>query len=167
MTHSLDDLAQRVMNKAAACEMTVVTAESCTAGCLATLLADTEGAMDCFHGGIVSYSKENKVFCLGVSPALIAQHTAVSVQVAEAMARGALRCTPASLAVAITGVAGPEPDEDGNPVGEVCISVAGRDRGIAHRTLSLGVHPRDEIRRRAMREALHLIESFLNSLSKA
>ena len=162
MTLSLENLAQRVVTKAAECKVSIVTAESCTAGCLATLLADAEGVSDWFHGGIIAYSKETKVSCLRVATELIKDHTAVSVQVAEAMARGALQCTPATLAVAITGVAGPEPDEDGNPVGEICIAVARRHRGQSHKSLSLGMHSKTEIRRRAMRDALHLIESFLD-----
>ena len=78
-------------------------------------------------GGVVAYTKEMKIRALGVPAELIQRGTAVCADVAEAMARGACRLSGAKLAVSITGVAGPEPDEDGNPVGLIYCSVARPD----------------------------------------
>ena len=80
------------------------------------LLSDTPGAGETFFGGFVSYSKDYKQMILGVSAELIALETAVSDPVARATAHGGLECSGCDLALAITGVAGPKPDEDGNPV---------------------------------------------------
>jgi PncC family amidohydrolase len=78
-------------------------------------------------GGVVTYTKEMKIRALGVPAELIVRGTAVCADVAEAMARGACRLSGASLGVSITGVAGPKPDEDGNPVGLVYCSVPRAD----------------------------------------
>lgn len=106
--------------------VTLATAESCTAGALAFLLAQAPGGGEALHGGFVVYTKENKTAALGVPKELIARHSAVSAEVARAMAEGALKRCPADIVVAITGVTGPEPDEDGNPVGLVYMAAAGR-----------------------------------------
>jgi PncC family amidohydrolase len=93
------------------------------------LLADVEGASDVFHGGFVVYTKAEKSAAVGVPPEVIERHTAVSREVALAMARGALERLPADVVVAVTGVAGPDPDEDGNPVGLVHIAAVSRKGG--------------------------------------
>jgi nicotinamide-nucleotide amidase len=120
---ALTELAKRALGVAKACNCSIVTAESCTAGKLSGLLSEAPGAGALLHGGFVSYTKANKTKALGVSPDLLKQKGAVCVDVAVEMAQGALARSPANVAVAITGVAGPEPDEDGNPVGLVCIAV--------------------------------------------
>jgi nicotinamide-nucleotide amidase len=89
-----------------------------TAGALACALAEAEGAGEVFHGGFVTYSKESKSFAVGVPLEVISKDTAVSAQVAKAMAMGGVERS-ADIAMAVTGVAGPDPDEDGNPVGLV------------------------------------------------
>src|SRR5829696_1044693 len=101
-------LAERLVGNAKAGKVMLATAESCTAGRLATLVADAPGGGDQFHGGFVVYTKENKTAVLGVPNELIANHTAVSGAVAEAMASGTLERCPADMAIAITGVAGPD-----------------------------------------------------------
>jgi PncC family amidohydrolase len=123
----IDDLAKDIMERAKACGLTLVTAESCTAGRLATALSDAPGASAHFHGGFVTYTKEAKTKLLGVDESLLRDKTAVCAEVAEAMAQGALLRSSADVAVSVTGVAGPEPDEDGNPVG--LIYCAGAKRG--------------------------------------
>ena len=127
---NLAGLAARVTTDARRNRLTIATAESCTAGCLASLLADTPEAGEVFQGGFIVYSKQQKIAALGVSPDLIKAHTAVSREVAEAMAQGVLDRCPVDLAIAITGVAGPVADEDGNPVGLMHIAVACRGQGI-------------------------------------
>jgi nicotinamide-nucleotide amidase len=115
MSHS--SLAAEVMAEARSCGLSLVTAESCTAGAVARVLSEVPGAGSHLQGGFVTYSREMKTEALGVPAQLLKQKTAVCAEVAEAMARGALKRSPAEAAVAVTGVAGPEPDEDGNPVG--------------------------------------------------
>ena len=165
MTANPAALADRILKQAKALGLKLATAESCTAGCLATLLADAPCGGDQFHGGFVVYSKEQKSAVLGVPPELIAAHTAVSQAVAEAMATGVVERCPAELAVAITGVAGPEPDEDGNPVGLMHIGVARRGYGVRHRKHMFGAGDRSVLRSMAMSAALVLIEEVLQDAS--
>jgi nicotinamide-nucleotide amidase len=89
---------------------------------LALVLSKTEGASKHFTGGVITYTKETRL--LGVPPELIQRCTVVCAEVAEAMAQGVIARSKADLGVSITGVAGPEPDEDGNPVGLVYCAVA-------------------------------------------
>jgi nicotinamide-nucleotide amidase len=161
MSDPLLALAERIMGKAGQRNLTLATAESCTAGCLATLLADAPDAGDRFHGGFVVYTKANKVVTLGVAPELIRAHSAVSRPVAEAMATGALERCPADMVIAITGVAGPEPDEDGNPVGLVHIAIAARGAEIRHQVHRFGRLTRAGVRRRAMQSALEMTDTIL------
>jgi len=85
----------------------VATAESCTGGLIAALLTEIAGSSDVFERGFVTYSNEAKRSLLRVSEALLAQHGAVSAEVAQAMAQGAIGHSNAELAVAVTGIAGP------------------------------------------------------------
>jgi nicotinamide-nucleotide amidase len=109
--------AQKVLSALKAANMTIVTAESCTAGAVAALLAQAEGAGDVLHGGFVTYTKEHKAKALGVSSCLLQEQGAVNAEVVKQLAAGALERSPATLAIAISGVLGPECDRDGNPVG--------------------------------------------------
>lgn len=151
---ALTELAKQVLEIAKANNCSIVTAESCTAGKLSGLLSEAPGAGALLHGGFVSYTKANKVKALGVSPDLLKEKGAVCVDVAVEMAKGALARSPATMAVAITGVAGPESDEDGNPVGLVCIAVK-RKRGppirLEKRYENAG---RDAVQEQAMADAL-------------
>jgi nicotinamide-nucleotide amidase len=149
----LADLAKRTLDAAKAKGWSVVTAESCTAGKLAALLSEAPGASEHLHGGFVTYTKDNKTRAL-VSAELLRQKSAVCVDVAVAMAEGALARSPANIAVAITGVAGPEPDEDGNPVGLVCIALAAPNAQPIQIEKRYGEIGRDEIQERAMADAL-------------
>lgn len=135
-------------------DLTVVAAESCTAGLLCQVLSDAAGAGEHFHGGFVTYTKEHKTNALGVLPQLLRQKGAVCREVARAMAEGALARSSAALAVAITGVAGPEPDEDGNPVGRVCLAVARRGLVVRDLEHNYGDIGRDTVRRCAVANAL-------------
>src|SRR5712672_1863051 len=126
MRGDIGQLAEHLLHLLSIRQLTLITAESCTAGALSQRLADAPGAGLRFDGGFVVYSKAQKNCALGVPAELLRQKGAVCGEVARAMAEGALRHSTADLAAAITGVAGPEPDEDGNPVGRVCIAVAPR-----------------------------------------
>jgi PncC family amidohydrolase len=92
-------------------------AESCTGGLIATVLSEAPSASEYLDGGFVTYTPEQKCTALELDAKLIEQYGAVSAQVAYAMARGTLGRSQADIAVSVTGVAGPEPDERGNPVG--------------------------------------------------
>ena len=118
--------AEHLLQLARRAGLTIVTAESCTAGLLAAVLSTGTGASELLHGGFVTYTKANKSAALGVPQDLLREKGAVCVEVAQAMAEGALARCPADLSVAVTGVAGPLPDEDGNSVGLAYIAVARR-----------------------------------------
>lgn len=105
----------------------IATAESCTGGLIAAACTSVAGSSDWFERGFVTYSNEAKTQMLGVPAALIAQHGAVSEEVARAMAEGALRQSTARLAVAVTGIAGPGGAVPGKPVGTVWLAWALRD----------------------------------------
>ena len=107
-------------------------AESCSGGLLAARITDLPGASAYFAGGVVAYSNEAKAELLGVDPGLIEAHGAVSPEVAEAMALGALERFGADVAVSITGIAGPDGGSEEKPVGYVCFDARLAD-GTAHR----------------------------------
>ena len=104
-------------------QLKLVVAESCTGGMLSMVLTDVAGSSDVFERGFVTYSNRSKTEALGVDAGLIREHGAVSKEVAEAMARGAIVNSNADVAVAITGVAGPGKSEK-KPAGLVYIAFA-------------------------------------------
>jgi nicotinamide-nucleotide amidase len=137
---------------------TLVTAESCTGGLLAAVLSEAPGAGDRLQGGFTVYTKQQKTIALGVSPAQLEHETAVSESVARAMAEGALTRSIADISVAVTGVAGPAPDEDGNPVGLVHFAAARRNFATIHVRRDFGDIGRGAVRYQSVMEALALIE---------
>ena len=147
-------LAKRALEIAAQRNASIVTAESCTAGKLAAVLSEAPGAAERLHGSFVTYTKANKTKSLGVSADLLQRKGAVCHEVAVAMAEGALARSPATVAVAITGVAGPDPDEDGNPVGLVCIAIARANGETIHLEKRYGDLGREGVQERAMADAL-------------
>jgi nicotinamide-nucleotide amidase len=163
MSSSLKDRAEQISKLSQKRHMTLATVESCTAGSLAHLLSQAEGASETLHGGFVVYTKANKVAAVGVPKELLATHTAVSAEVAQAMADGGLARSPADIVVAITGVAGPEPDEDGNPVGRVFVAAAARDGRKRVLRRDYGETSKENICGGAMATALDLIEQLLQA----
>jgi nicotinamide-nucleotide amidase len=153
----LSRLAERALEVAAQRNASIVTAESCTAGKLAAVLSEAPGAAERLHGSFVTYTKANKTKSLGVSADLLQRKGAVCREVAIAMAKGALVHSPATLAVSITGVAGPDPDEDGNPVGLVCLAIARVDGETVHLERRYGDLGRDVVQERAMADALRAL----------
>ena len=138
----------------------IATAESCTAGLLAARLTDRPGSSAYVAGGVVAYANEIKSGLLGVEPALIAEHGAVSAQVAEAMACGAIARFGADTAVAITGVAGPGGGTPDKPVGTVWFAVALRDGPVTTRCVRIpGERP--DVRDRSTTVAMHLLRRAL------
>lgn len=102
----------------------LVTAESCTGGGVAQALTELAGSSAWFERGFVTYSNRSKEEMLGVDAALIDRHGAVSLEVVEAMAQGALRHSAAQVTLAISGIAGPSGGTPQKPVGTVCFSWA-------------------------------------------
>jgi nicotinamide-nucleotide amidase len=138
----------------------IATAESCTAGLVAARLTDLPGSSAYVTGGVVSYSNEAKSELLGVDPALIEAHGAVSEPVAEAMADGALRRFSADTVVAITGIAGPGGGTEEKPVGTVCFCVKLADGATDLRTMRLPGN-RSDVRERSTTVAMHLLRRAL------
>ncbi len=155
--HGVERLAEELLKLLKTKRLKLIVAESCTAGLLSLKLADAPGAAAHFNGGFVTYTKEQKTSALDVSAALLRERGAVCGEVARAMAEGALRRSAADLAAAITGVAGPEPDPDGNPVGRVCIAVARRGGPTEQIERHYGKRERDEIRACAIAETLQAL----------
>ena len=139
---------------------TIATAESCTAGLMAARLAERPGSSAYLLGGVVSYADDVKVEQLGVDPSLIERHGAVSAEVAEAMALGALERLRAGVAVAITGIAGPGGGSAEKPVGTVfwCVRRADGDQ-IARGVRLPG--DRAEVRDRSTTIAMHMLRRLL------
>jgi nicotinamide-nucleotide amidase len=138
----------------------VAVAESCTGGLMAARVTERAGSSAYFAGAVVSYSNEAKAALLGVDPALIERHGAVSPEVADAMADGALRRFEADAAVAITGIAGPGGGTDEKPVGYVCWSVKLGDGSVLARDTRLP-GDRAEIRDRSTTVGMHLLRRLL------
>ena len=131
----------------------MVTAESCTGGLIAAACTTIAGSSDWFERGFVTYSNEAKTEMLGVAPALIIAHGAVSEPVARAMAEGAIARSHAQLGVAVTGIAGPGGGSPGKPVGTVWL--AWSRAGGATRTELLQLHgDRHAIRTQTVQHAL-------------
>ena len=114
----------------------LATAESCTGGLIAAACTAVAGSSDWFERGFVTYSNAAKTEMLGVAAPLIAAHGAVSAEVAQAMAEGALAHSHADLAVAVTGIAGPGGATPGKPVGTVWLAVARRGGGAGCRVIT-------------------------------
>ena len=117
----------------------LASAESCTGGLIAAACTALAGSSDWFERGFVTYSNAAKSEMLGVPAALIAVHGAVSAEVAQAMAEGALAHSRADLAVAVTGIAGPGGATPGKPVGTVWMAVARRGGGGVRAGVGSGV----------------------------
>jgi len=118
------DLAERVGAACRSRNLTLATAESCTAGLVAHLVTEIAGSSDYFRGGLVTYADDVKVSLAGVSPDVLKAHGAVSAQVALAMAEGARTRLSVDIAVAITGIAGPGGGSTEKPVGLTYVAVA-------------------------------------------
>ncbi len=149
------DLAELVLEAARARSARIATAESCTGGLVGARLTEIPGSSDVYVGGVVAYANELKTGVLGVDPALVAEHGAVSEPVALAMARGAVERLGADAAVSVTGIAGPGGGSEAKPVGTIWYGVAYVGEVTGHRSLLPGT--RHDIRARAAQAALHLL----------
>lgn len=138
----------------------IAVAESCSGGLMAARLTDRAGSSEYFLGGVVAYSNEAKTKHAGVDAELIERYGAVSTEVAEALALGAIAAFGAEIGVGITGVAGPGGGTEEKPVGLVCISVCERDGTRVTRRLRLP-GGRSDVRERSVTVSLHLLRRLL------
>jgi nicotinamide-nucleotide amidase len=153
----LQRLARSVGDRLLARAETLVTAESCTGGWIAKACTDVAGSSQWFQGGVVAYSNSLKVDLLDVPEGLLAQHGAVSEPVVRAMAVGVLARTGSTVAVAVSGVAGPDGGTVDKPVGSVWLAWAWREKDGSLRTETRRERfpgGRDEVRRWVVRCAL-------------
>jgi nicotinamide-nucleotide amidase len=164
MIESLE-LAEKVLVHARRLKLKIVTVESCTGGLVAAALTSYAGSSDVFERGYVTYSNEAKEEMLGVDPVLIAAHGAVSKEVAVAMAACALKHSHASLAVSVTGIAGPGGGSAEKPVGLVHLAatkLTGRKGDhvefvAIHNEERFGDIGREAVRTKAVETALQLL----------
>lgn len=163
---TLPALSRRVLAAARARGLTIATAESCTGGMVAMNLTAIAGSSDVFDRGFVTYSNTAKTELIGVPPRLLVAHGAVSAEVAAAMAEGSLQASGASLAVAITGVAGPGGGSAEKPVGLVHLAAASRDGQVNRIERRYDpVLGRGGIRKAATRDALLMLLALAENVS--
>lgn len=164
MNNNLESIAQYLEQN----RLKLVTAESCTAGMVASTMADLPGCGSWLECAFVTYSADAKIACLGVQPETIERHNLTSEEVAREMAEGALRVSRANVAVADTGLAGPDGGDGDIPVGTVCFAWAFEtDRRIT--TFSETRHfdgDRNGIREAATNYVIDRIWHYHNELEK-
>lgn len=153
------ELAQKVIKRYTAEKKRIVTAESCTGGLIAAALTCIPGSSAVVERGFITYSNEAKIEVLGVLPETLDNFGAVSAQVADAMAEGALEYSQADVAVSVTGIAGPDGGTPSKPVGLVFFGVATRD-GVRFHVQGQYSGRRDDIRMQALNEAIKILESL-------
>ena len=136
----------------------MATAESCTGGLIAGAITEIAGASSVFENGFITYSDRAKSEMLGVPPELIEEHGAVSAEIAEHMAEGALDRARADFAVSATGIAGPGGGSTAKPVGLVYIGLA-RNGGSVFHYKCLFKGDRSDVRMQTVKEALKLLLS--------
>ena len=151
-----------VLEKLKAKGLTFGCAESCTGGLIAKRMTDLPGASAAFRGGVVSYATQVKHTVLGVPEDLLEQFGAVSGPVARAMAQGARKVLGCDLAVSATGVAGPDPDERGNPVGLIFVALSAPDGTWVRELQAGGI--RERSRTVAASHAFDLVRRYLDGL---
>ena len=138
---------------------TVATAESCTGGKIASLLVSVPGSSKYFNGSIVSYTIENKIKSLRISPQLIKEHSVVSEKVAESMAQNIRAINSTTYGIGVTGNAGPSSSTSDEDLGVVCIAIA-HPKGVFSERFYLG-QPREAVINRAVNKALNMLLKFI------
>jgi nicotinamide-nucleotide amidase len=155
--------ARALLDLCRAKKLTIATAESCTGGLVAATLTEIPGSSDVVERGFVTYSNAAKEAMLGVPAATLERFGAVSRETAEAMAKGALAHSPASLAVAITGIAGPGGGTPGKPVGLVHFGAAARNGRLLHQESKFGDIGRTQVRLVSVRQALSMLHALASA----
>jgi nicotinamide-nucleotide amidase len=156
------DEASALIAAAKAKEYKIVTAESCTGGLVAAAITAIPGASAVLERGFVTYSNEAKTEMLGVPAELIERRGAVSQEVALAMVDGALKNSRADIAVAVTGIAGPDGGGEQKPVGLVHIAAARRGGARLHEEHRFGDVGRNKVQAESAVAALRLIQKLLD-----
>jgi nicotinamide-nucleotide amidase len=156
------DAARRLIEAAKTRGFKLATAESCTGGLIAATLAAIPGASAVLERGFVTYSNGAKTELLGVPTELIERKGAVSTEVALAMVDGALKHSPADIAVAVTGIAGPDGGSAEKPVGLVHIAAARRGGPRLHEERRFGDVGRNKIQADTVTAALALISRVMD-----
>lgn len=160
----LEDLAKRVGEALKASGDVLATAESCTGGWIAETVTTRAGSSAWFDRAYVTYSNDAKKEMLGVSAATLKDHGAVSEAVVKEMAKGALKGA-ATLAVAVSGVAGPDGGTEAKPVGMVCLGWANSKREVRSVTRNYS-GDRAEVRRKSVIDALEGVIEMVNPVDK-
>jgi len=160
MDDELHAAARRTIELCTARHLTIATAESCTGGLVVGALTEIPGSSAVVLCGFITYSNAAKESMLGVPSEVLQRHGAVSQATAQAMAQGALAISPADLAVAITGVAGPGGGSPDKPVGLVHLAAAARTGARMTRAERFGEVGRSEVRRRSVLAALTMLEQL-------
>ena len=155
-------LAGEVLDACRARGWRLATAESCTGGLVAAALTAIAGSSDVVERGFVTYSNGAKAELLGVPPATIAAHGAVSAETTAAMALGVIARAPVDLALSVTGVAGPGGGSAEKPVGLVVLGLAGRD-GACRTERHVFPGDRAAVRDAALKAALELLAGTAKS----
>lgn len=150
------ELTSKLVSGLRAARMTVATAESCTGGLIGAAITEVSGASAVFMGGFVTYDNRLKREVLGVGAELLERHGAVSAEVARAMAEGARARAGVSLAVAVTGIAGPDGGSKEKPVGLVHLAVA-REGGATVNDSHIFSGSRTDVRAQTVESAVKLL----------
>ena len=156
----MDALARKVGQRLKSAKAVLVTAESCTGGWVAQLVTSVAGSSEWFERGFVTYSNASKRELLGVRAETLQQHGAVSEQTAGEMAVGAIGRSQGTVAISITGVAGPSGGSEAKPVGTVCFAWALR-AGPCHSETVRFKGDREGVRRQSV---IHALEGVLKHL---
>ena len=134
----------------------IVSAESCTAGLLSASLTEIPGSSAFFEQGFITYSNHSKTSVLGVENKTLKKYGAVSEQVAKQMAKGALKRSNSTIAISITGIAGPG-GSDYKPEGLVCFAVTKKNGKTRTETMEYGPLGRSKVRSSAVKTAINLL----------
>ena len=155
-TNDWGDLADRFLKACARHEILVATAESCTGGMIISLLTDIPGSSSMVDRGFVTYSNEAKTDMVGVSEETLEKHGAVSAETAHEMAAGALKNSRAGIALAVTGIAGPDGGTAEKPIGLVWFGLARPGQPVLTEKRRFENRGRDYIRRETVKHALSM-----------
>lgn len=158
----MEKLSRRIGEALAAKSHLLATAESCTGGWIAQVVTSVAGSSGWFERGFVTYSNEAKQEALGVKAETIRRFGAVSEETAREMAEGALQASRATVALSVTGIAGPGGGSPGKPVGTVCFAWARKGAPARSETRHFAGE-RDAVRRQSVVHALEGLLAHLDS----
>lgn len=156
----IEEAARTLLDLCKAKKLTIATAESCTGGLVAGALTEIPGSSAVVERGFVTYTNLSKQQMLGVPVDTLEQFGEVSRETAEAMAKGALAHSPASISVAITGIAGPGGATPNKPVGLVHFAAASRDGRLIHHEARYGDIGRSNVRHQSVLQALSMLREL-------